>query len=191
MKQRWRSTATMVANMEAPHQYLSVWRDSLMMKLKIFEWEAIDSGPVEPDKTVEVIWRGNFNCNAKKSSGIRPQNRPITIWEDNKCCIPWACKHFEYWSDHPPYVYGHLYVESWSTYSAISIRLSKFDCTWTNGVLQPDIEIPCYGWTVPSPHLQTAQFLICWSFYGGVVMVSSNFLFLNLEMISTVDRNQP
>ena len=28
-------------------------------------------------------------------------------------------------------------------------------------------------------------------FYGGVVMVSSNFLLLNLEMISTVDRNQP
>ena len=155
----------MVANMEAPHQYLSVWRDALMMKLKIFEWEAIDSGPVEPDKKVEVIWRGNFNCNAKKSSGIRPQNRPITIWEDNKCCIPWACKHFEYWSDHPPYVYGHLYVESWSTYSAISIRLSKFDCTWTNGVLQPDIEIPRYGWTVPSPHLQTKfveVFMVVW-----------------------------
>jgi hypothetical protein len=127
-----------VANMEAPHQFLFVWRDALMMKLKIFEWEAIDSGPVEPDKTVEVIWRGNFKLQCEES-GIRPQNKPITIWEDNKCCIPWVCQHFKYWSVHPPYVYGYLYVESWSTrstYSAISIRLSKFDCTWTNGVLQ-------------------------------------------------------
>jgi hypothetical protein len=37
MKQQRESTATMVRNVEAPHQHLSVWRDASKMKLKILE----------------------------------------------------------------------------------------------------------------------------------------------------------
>ena len=111
MKQQRESTATMVRNVEAPHQHLSVWRDASKMKLKILEWEALDSGPVEPRLDSRGLLR---NENVNVSEVERQTNNLIT-----RKFYDWMCTHVcpqpNRWSNHPPFVCNI--------------------CTWRNGKL--------------------------------------------------------
>ena len=75
MKQQWRSTATMVANMEAPHQYLSVWRDALMMKLKILNERPLTQARLSPTRQSRLFEGAILNCNAKKAEFGRKTDR--------------------------------------------------------------------------------------------------------------------
>jgi hypothetical protein len=102
MKQQWKkSTVTVVANTGAPHQHISVWRDALKIKLKILEWEAIDSGPVEPRQDSLGQWKkwgGSPSIfkwiKSRSRNWVRSYwyNQPTCRWLYKAacyCCISW------------------------------------------------------------------------------------------------------
>jgi len=130
MKQQRESTATMVRNVEAPHQHLSVWRDASKMKLKILEWEALlrlrpGRAPTRQSWSFE-----KWKCFRSRKTDEQFENEKI-LWLDVHAFMPAAksprtvrlilqcdCT----WK--PPYFTAWLYVDQRSTWRwSLSTRL--------------------------------------------------------------------